>query len=602
MPAMRKVLAVLTADSKMLGRDLTKAEKRLQKFGKRAKKSIARGWGKATSLLGAAGGIGLGMAFKGVEEFEDKLQRVGSQARYSAQEIDDLRKRIDKASESKGVDRFQLLEGLEEAVNLMGGDGVEQLDNMATALNATGAEAKSISGLMFALSENMQVDPSGMQAALSAIDKIGTVKSIPMSELASELPAVTGMAKDFGATGVRGTAQITAAMQLLRTEFKGAAEVGTALTGAMRSFAKNEKLIKGLGVSVRDANGEFRPMLDIIDDLGGKTGGDVGKLIKVMGRFEGSTAVKVLIKRRQEMQELVRMGVEAGEQNFLAIRDQERQNSVAGRYESTMARVKLAMAKAFSPERMEKIVKIFEKLVDLLGWVVEHAKTSAAIFAGLKLAPGLLSLVSTVASLKGAGGLAGLLKGAGGKAAGALGGGAGLASFALPAAAGVGGYMAGSWADKKFGISDALVGVDSGPGPQTNREQMQHELDFYRKSDPKGAAGRIKQLEDAIAAEDHRVSEAKRIAGIRANSDLSANRSLGVAAGLVSSHGGGLGSVSPEAMSFARKIGVEGEISGKGPSMADLSKLAQMISDRPITIEIDGERVGTRKARQGNGG
>ena len=446
MGAVRDVIAFLRADDKKLSGDLRRARAKFRRFGKRASRDLRRSFSKATGVLKTAAGIGglVGFATIGrdVLDFEDKLQRVGSQAGQTSKEVRGLRNDITKLSDATGLSRTQLVGGIDELVNLQGKTAVnaDNLDTMATAMLGTGAAAEDVAGLMFALNNNLGIQKEEMKGVLSIIDKIGTEASVPFSELSRELAALTGRAQEFQQTGARGAANLVAAVQVLRERFKGTSEAANALAGAMVAIQKKEKTLNQLGVVTRTANGEMRDLFETIFDIANNK--RIGKkgLITVIGRAEAAQAIRTVSDLRGKMEDFVKLGTQ--NKGFLDERALARQNSEIGRINKAWTNVKNTLAKVLTPELLEKFAGAMEKLAEVVEFVTKHIGLFAAAWVAAKLA-GIALKISDIASTSAT--LAGTL----GKASGAVG----------VLAAGFAGFTIGTALDEALGLSDAISDI-----------------------------------------------------------------------------------------------------------------------------------------------
>lgn len=584
MATKRRAVAELLADDRRLQKGLDRAQKRFGRFAKNTKRTLSRAFSGMKGIAGIGAGFGLAGMGREVLGFEDRLQRVGSQARFTRGELNGFRDAITGVSDETGLGRDVLLDAVEKVVDLQGASGAttSNLQTMATALLATGSAGEDMAGLMFALNENLSVTETEAKAALSAIDAIGAEKSIPFKDLSADLAALSGSAKSFGVEGVEGTAKLVAAMQVLRTRFKGSAEVATGLQGAMTAFLKKESKLKKFGVHVRDNNGELRDLFEIIEDIANSKLGDAagsGKLLDVLGRAEAFRAVQGLIQDQKELQRLTALGTSSG--NFLDVRAEERLSSTPGKIAKQWNQVKLTIAKAFTPERLEKFARVLEKIADLVEKAFDNPGKTLALLAGLKFGPGAVSALGPLA-------LSGAAKAAGGSL---LGQGVGAAAGSIGAAktaglvglAGAAGYALGQWIDDLTGASDALsdLALEIFGGPELAKTDGNTSEGIERLV----AEGKI--TEEEAAKRTRGLRQTFEFAGVNALVNQLGNSLVSQGAIDVKSGQANVAANREEIMALGRELMRE-QAAGRDAT-AQAERIAELLAGRPVEVHVNAE-------------
>jgi hypothetical protein len=191
----------------------------------------------------------------------------------------------------------------------------------------------------------------------------------------------------------------------------------------------------------------FRALRDILDSFDkSKIVKDPRKLARAFGRVE---AVKAFMAIRENRDAFEDLATAARDSDAVQADAAKRRESDAFRIQRALNDVKLSIARAFTPERIEKVAKALELMARGIEILVDNLPTVAAILAGLKLSPALNQLI-------GAGGLGGVLGGGGAAGGGRAGGGRGGGAFG---GLGLGpGFIIGE-STVKEDIKEAVIGA-----------------------------------------------------------------------------------------------------------------------------------------------
>jgi TP901 family phage tail tape measure protein len=371
----REAWAKLRVNGVKVPRDLRKAESGFRKGGRRAGLAFRRGFrrvvGRLRGAAGMLGGIGIGVGIgaglaKGLQDasqFEDQLQRLGSQARKFGSEMDVVRKSITKTSDETGLARSELTGALDEMVNLEGGSALtaRNLETLAKGMQGTGTDGRELAQVMFTLGSNMKIAQDEMQGVLGGIDRIGTEASVPFSQLAASYTEVAAAASRMGVSGPQGVFQTVAAMQAMRKEITTPDEIKTSFTNLVTELLKKRKQIKrAFKIDVATGKGEntkLRDLFDIIQDFSQLDMSDAQRTLAITDVFGKRTAkgAIALLNNFKDFERFVSIGNEGAVEDFLGVRAQERAESAAGKLDAAINRLKLAFAEAFTPELIENV-------------------------------------------------------------------------------------------------------------------------------------------------------------------------------------------------------------------------------------------------------
>lgn len=494
--------AMMRADNRRLNSDLSKSRRIFRKAFRGIGRGIKRTLSGALSPLGVGIGItGLAVAGKQVIDFEDSLNRLVIQGAKASDTTNDLNMRtnslratLDSMSKATGASRDELLAGATAIVNMQGPveNLEEQLAVLAEANVATGASIEDLAGLAFVMKRAFGiVEAKDLEKGLSGIIEAGKRGSVPLGQMAVVLQKLSTQFKDFKASGTEGAADLASALQVLvGSGFANAEEAGTGLQSLLTSFAKKSKELGKLGVKVfevKDGVKTFRSLRDILDDMASSgLVKDPAKLIKALGRAEAARAAQALFENRDLFEQISEAARGSDAVQTDAAR---RRESQAFRIQQAMNNVKLAIARAFTPERIEKVANALEFLAKGVQFLIDNLPTVLAAFAGFKISAALQSLI-------GAGGLGGL-SGRGGRGGGGGGG-----------RRGVGGIGAGA-------LGPALIFRKTDTASEL-AQQASGKLAFERRALEAGGAGqttagraRLKELNLFRSPEERAAQELK---------------------------------------------------------------------------------------------
>lgn len=259
-------------------RDVTKTLSKFSKGVTRIGKTMQDAGGAVSALgkrMAALGGVAIGgvaVASKAYADFDDAMARVSAKSQTFGSDLDMLKEKAKElgattkftAAEAAsgmeflaqaGLKTAEIAEAVGPALSLAAAGGVELSEAADIATNVAG-------GFGLAADEFTRVADVMARAATSSNTDV-----LMMGETFGNVAPV---AKAAGQT----LEETAAAMGLLANSGIQAGKAGTHLKIIMQNMVKNREAIKDFGVAIEDANtGEFRDMLDIMEDLGRATAG-----------------------------------------------------------------------------------------------------------------------------------------------------------------------------------------------------------------------------------------------------------------------------------------------------------------------------------------
>ncbi len=450
MPASRDLRVGVRGDSSKLSPDLRKARTKFKKFGKDTGRDLKNSFGKVKGVIRSAVGLGgvVGFAALGrdVLDFEKKLTRLGIQANKNGRQMAGFRDQVNNVSSATGQSRDALLGAAAEFVSLTGDlDGAsESLSLFGEVSAATGADLLDVARTAAALQKNLDIKTvDDMRAAFSGMAAQGKAGAVELRNLALLLPGLAPQMVLFKEKGIDALKSLGTNLQIVRKNFGTAEEAATGLRGLMTAIVKNSKRFEKGGVQIfeKGADGvkRLRDFNDIMRDIGtSKLAKDPALLAKAFGRAEALRAFLAISgASADEMERFTKAGNAA---TTIADDFNKFQKSSAGQIEKAWNDVKLTLLKLFTPGRVKDFSKAMERLVELVGFLVDNVEDLALAFASLKLG----ALVSGLAS-------------GGAAAAAAAKSLKKMAASAVLASAAFVGFKIGTELDKLLGLSDKIV-------------------------------------------------------------------------------------------------------------------------------------------------
>jgi hypothetical protein len=368
----RRARIDLIADPNKLDPGLRQARSKLGNFGNAVKKVVKLVAGGAGAVVGA----GVGLATSQVDdviEYERSIARLAIAQGKSNDQMRDFQLEVTKASDDWGVARNEVMKGV-LAYQALTGDtagATAAARTLAKVAQGTGAAVADVAGAAASLRDNLGIDPSKFEEMFSILNVQGKAGSVELKDFAQEVAALSAQWKQFrGGTGVAGATELGAAFQTVRKDVGSSSEAATRLLALSTSLVRNSSKLKSAGIRVFDVkNGREvrRSFSAIMDDFRRAKLGDT-KLQKILGSSEAVQALNAIKGHWQDFKGLVATtdtgSIDRDVKQYLA--------STAGKLEKSWNAVKLAVADAFTPERLEKFAVMLERLAGTVDWMANR--------------------------------------------------------------------------------------------------------------------------------------------------------------------------------------------------------------------------------------
>lgn len=351
------------------------ASKRLGKLAGKLNKSLGEKLGAGMKYAALGAGAAFGVAFKDALDFDAMLGNIaiGSDGAVGSTEV--LREKILKLSKAMGVAKEEIALGVGKFVELTG-DGkaaAASMETFAKVAKATKAEMADIAEVAAAMSQQMGIAPKDFEKGFSILIAGGKAGSVEFKNMAALLSEVSAAGSKFQMTGTDGLAGLSSAFQLVRQGFggpQGANKAATSMVALMGEIGDKSKRLRKHGIRVweKDPTGKQvrRNFRDIVKDLGTLSAQNRTELFGL----DASKALDELLKTDGAWDKLTESTKKADD----AQRDYDKRQALSSEKAlNAWNSVKVAVAEAFTPERLKMfadiLAKALETAVQLGGWI-----------------------------------------------------------------------------------------------------------------------------------------------------------------------------------------------------------------------------------------
>lgn len=260
-------------------------------------------------------GAGVGMAFKGVLEFDARLTQLGTQANKSKEEVNQLRKLLlDTANDPNiRLSPDELLAGVEKTVEKVGDlDLVEaNIRNIGLAMRASGAAGEDMGALLADLSEKMDVKgPKAIMESLDVLVRQGEMGAFTLANLAQHGAMATSAYSALGRTGPAAVREMGTLLQIAQKATGEPAKAATAYERLLSEMISKSGDLRKNGIEIWDLEEQqrtgkkvARSAIDIVKEIIVKTNGDIEKIQTVFGD-EAIRPLKFLASQYQQSGDL----------------------------------------------------------------------------------------------------------------------------------------------------------------------------------------------------------------------------------------------------------------------------------------------------------
>lgn len=385
-------------------------------------KSVNKKFGTALNVVGA--GI-TGVIVAGAKDalnFDKILTQLYVSSAHAMGTTDEMRASFLRLSETTGVAKEELVAATQAYVALTG-DGAgatKAVETFARVATASSSSIDDISGAAAALTQQFGIMPADMEQAFSILIAGGKAGKIELKDMAALTASLGASFKQFsGSQGLGGAASLGALFQLTAKDFGSASEAATGLERLMSNIQAREFDLADAGIKVRvggkKGKGEFKDLVSIVKLLDEYQSKDAKGFNDAFG--DNIIAKKALTAISDNIDQVESLTESTRNAKDVAIDLATVQQSASFRAAASWNKVKVAIANAFTPERVESIAKSIEsitgviiKVIDAVGGVNHAVFLLIATWTALKavqLAGAVGGIIGMVGKLAGVAGGAG---------------------------------------------------------------------------------------------------------------------------------------------------------------------------------------------------
>jgi len=264
--------------------------------------------------VAALGGIGAKEVFGEAMDVEESVARLARSANLTKEQEIALGKAVDETASKYGASRVEQIEGLQAiqdkfaVVKDMAADGSfnDSLKTAALVSDAYGMSLNDTMSFMAALQKTGKVAGPDLLKTMAMLEQAANMGSIGFREMGGVFPELLAEAAQFGTGGVDNVQDVAAALEALTAKIQDPARATTYLRGTLAKLKDadvGKRMMDELNVATKDANGEFRSLSNIVNDvIGGMEGRSTGEQAALLKTIFGSEEAV------STMSELIRSG------------------------------------------------------------------------------------------------------------------------------------------------------------------------------------------------------------------------------------------------------------------------------------------------------
>ncbi len=338
--------------------------------------------------LGALGvSLSLGAAGNQIIDIDAQLTRMGMTADASAEQVNRLKQKIFEAAQDPNIkmDPSQIIEALDVVMTKTGDlQYVEDnIKNIAVALQASGAAGVEI-GDVFSEFQKKAFKASEISNLMDDLVKQGDQGEYTFAKFAKTGKAVLSSYSTIG-NSVEDVKKLNAVMQVLVADTKNEELAATALDSVIAELSdpKKQEKLGLIGVSVRDSEGNFRDLADIMADVlavAEKEGN-----IDFLGEVFGVTSMKAVRAFQNYGKNYKKLTEDLGDTTGAL---EAKSARMAGTMKANLQNLQTSFLKFADTN----LAKPLENLNNLLSYLSEKPERMTSVFNAIK--KGVLSIVA----------------------------------------------------------------------------------------------------------------------------------------------------------------------------------------------------------------
>lgn len=406
--------AVITLDKSKYEQGLKEAQGQAEGFGSKLKSGLSTAMTAAGTAVGVAATaiVKFGAdSVKAGESFDKSMSQVAATMGKTVDEIQDLR---DFAQEMGSSTSFSATEAA-DALNYMalaGYDAETSMKMLPNVLNLAAAGDMALASASDMVTDASSALGLSIDETSELVDKMAKASSksnTSVAQLGDAILTVGGTAK----TMAGGTTELAQVLGILADNGVKGAEGGTALRNIILSLTAPTNTAAGvmreLGLQVLDADGNMRPMKDIMEDLNGSLSSmSEGQKTQVLSELFNKVdlkSVNALLATNVERWDELTEEIDDAQGSAQKMADTQLDN-LAGDitlFESALEGAKIAISDELTPTIREFVSFGTDSISKLTAAFKENGLEGAMEVLGTSLTTGIQKVINTLPELTNAG-------------------------------------------------------------------------------------------------------------------------------------------------------------------------------------------------------
>lgn len=255
--------------------------------------------------VGFATAFATGATLRGVGNFEAQMTRIGTNAKLSEQQVEDLTHQIQEVSNQKGVniDTSQLASAVDTILGKTGDYQftIDNLKNIGVTLQATGGSAESTGKLMAQFREKGITAPKEVLKEMDRLFGQFAIGSVSVKDLAD---VSEQLFSTYQGKGPKAVTQMSALLQLFAKSKGDANQALTAIQGVFAALQnkQNVQFLSAQGINVfRKGTNQLREPVQLLLEILDKAKNDPLKLGDVFDQNSLQGLQSLFTKDRKEL-------------------------------------------------------------------------------------------------------------------------------------------------------------------------------------------------------------------------------------------------------------------------------------------------------------
>lgn len=399
----RRLVVELTADINGFVKRMNEATRKLRDLGSEIEHA-GRSIGQSLGAAGITVATGLGFAVKTAADFEEQIDRVGAIAGANGKELKALEKTALELGASTSKSASEVAVGMENmaAMGYTANEIIAAMPGVIAAAEASGEDMALVADVVSAALNGFGLEASKASHVADVMAAAANNSAASVNDLGYAFKYAAPIAKTTGVS----LEELAAAVGILTDAGMDGSQAGTTLRAALIRLSSPTKeaktLMDEMGISITDAEGNMRPLPDLLNDFAKATEGmgqaqKLAALSTIFGTEAASGMITLIEAGGTKIEELAtKFENSSGEAQETAAKMKDNLKGSLEELSGAFETAQISIGSALSPA----IRQIADALQGLVNWFNQLSpETQKFIAIGLALTSALLILGSAVGFL-----------------------------------------------------------------------------------------------------------------------------------------------------------------------------------------------------------